>query len=179
MRIKDALSLTAIPAYACSGKDKATTTAMTNAGVTEVFANHHTEEKKDIVGVAEAAGFTTLLAAAEAAGLADTLKSDGPFTVFAPTDDAFAALGEEKIAMLLEPENKDKLAGILKYHVISGKVMSADLAGKELTTDTLNGEIDIDATSGVMVNDATVIKADVKASNGVIHVIDKVLIPEM
>ena len=170
------LALAAAPAMAdCSSK--ATQTAA-NYEVETIFAGHHEEMKMDIVGTAEAAGFTTLLAAAKAAGLVDALKSDGPLTVFAPTDEAFAALGEDTINMLLMPENKDKLAAVLKYHVVAGKVKSTDLAGKELEAETLNGEsLDIDATDGVMVDGATVIKADVEASNGVIHVIDKVLMP--
>jgi len=95
-----------------------------------------------------------LLAAAEAAGLVDTLKSDGPFTVFAPTDDAFAALPEGTVESLLEPGNKDQLASILTYHVIPGKVMSADIAGQELSVATVQGsELSINATDGVKVND--------------------------
>ena len=124
------------------------------------------------------AGFDTLLAAAKAAGLVSALQGDGPLTVFAPTDEAFAKLGDDTIATLLKPENKDKLAGILKYHVIAGKVKSKDLAGKTLTASTLNGDTMVDGTNGVMINNAKVIKADVKASNGIIHVIDTVLIPK-
>ena len=98
--------------------------------------------------------------------------------MFAPTDAAFAALPAGTVETLLEPENKDQLAAILKLHVIAGqKVKSADLAGKTLTAETLNGTIAIDGTNGVKINDATVITADVKASNGIIHVIDKVLLP--
>lgn len=169
-------ALAAVPAFAGCPSKAAQTTA--NYEVETIFAGHHEEMKMDIVGTAEAAGFTTLLAAAKAAGLVDALKGDGPLTVFAPTDEAFAALGEDTIAELLKPENKDKLASVLKYHVVAGKVKSADLAGKELEAETLNGEsIEIDATDGVMVDGATVITADVEASNGVIHVIDKVLMP--
>lgn len=133
----------------------------------------------DIVDTAAEAGqFETLLAAATAAGLVDALKGDGPLTVFAPTDEAFAALPDGTVETLLLPENKDQLAGILKLHVIAGsKVTSDQLAGQTLTVDTLNGEVAIDGTNGVMVNDATVVKADIMASNGVIHVIDKVLLP--
>ncbi len=136
--------------------------------------------KADIVDTAAAAGnFKTLLAAAKAAGLVDALKGAGPVTIFAPTDAAFAALPPGTADELLKPENKDKLAGILKLHVISGKkVTSADLKGKTLKVTTLNGEVDIDGTKGVMVEGANVITADVMASNGVIHVIDKVLMPE-
>jgi len=119
-----------------------------------------------------------LLAAAEAAGLVDTLKSDGPFTVFAPTDDAFAALPEGTVESLLEPGNKDQLASILTYHVIPGKVMSADIAGQELSVATVQGsELSINATDGVKVNDANVVQADIETSNGAIHVIDAVVLP--
>ena len=131
---------------------------------------------KDIVDTAAAAGsFNTLLAAATAAGLVDTLKGDGPFTVFAPTDDAFAALPEGTVeALLADPE---ALAGILTYHVVPGAVMSTDLVD-DMKAGTVNGaEVTIDLDNGVMVNDATVVAADVEASNGVIHVIDKVILP--
>ena len=131
---------------------------------------------KDIVDTAAAAGsFNTLLAAATAAGLVDTLKGDGPFTVFATTDDAFAALPEGTVeALLADPE---ALAGILTYHVVPGAVMSTDLVD-DMKAGTVNGaEITIDLDDGVMVNDATVVAADVEASNGVIHVIDKVILP--
>ena len=147
---------------------------------TEGHLTKGTYEKStaDIVDTAAAAGsFTTLLAAAEAAGLVDALKGEGPLTVFAPTDDAFAALPAGTVETLLKPENKDQLAAILKLHVVSGKVKSKDLAGKTLTADTLGGPVTIDATNGVKVNDATVTTADIKASNGIIHVIDKVLLP--
>jgi len=143
---------------------------------TSVFAGGM---KKDIVDTAAGAGnFSTLLAAAEAAGLVDTLKSEGPFTVFAPTDDAFAALPEGTVESLLLPENKDKLAAVLTYHVVPGKVMSGDIAGAETTATTVQGqELNINATDGVMINDAMVTSADIGTSNGVIHVIDKVLLP--
>lgn len=133
----------------------------------------------DIVEVAQAAGsFDTLVAAVGAAGLVETLQSDGPFTVFAPTDEAFAALPAGTVETLLKPENKDQLTAILTYHVIPGAVMAADLAGQRLSVATVNGaDVHIDGRNGVKVEDATVISADVKASNGVIHVIDKVLIP--
>lgn len=134
----------------------------------------------DIVDTAVAAGsFNTLVAAVQAAGLVDTLKSPGPFTVFAPTDDAFAALPPGTVESLLKPENKDKLTAILTYHVLSGAVKSGDLAGKKLDAPTVQGStVAVDATGGgVRVNDANVVAADVAASNGVIHVIDKVLLP--
>lgn len=114
----------------------------------------------------------------KAAGLVDTLKSPGPFTVFAPTDDAFAALPAGTVEKLLKSENKDQLVATLTYHVVPGEVISSDIAGQKLRATTVqDGTMAIDATSGVMVNDATVIAADVDATNGVIHVIDKVLLP--
>ncbi len=134
----------------------------------------------DIVDTAVAAGsFNTLVAAVQAAGLVDTLKGEGPFTVFAPTDEAFAALPAGTVESLLEPANKDKLAAILTYHVIPGKVMSGDIAGKTMDATTVNGQtIAINATDGVMINNATVTSADIDTSNGVIHVIDTVLLPQ-
>jgi uncharacterized surface protein with fasciclin (FAS1) repeats len=139
-------------------------------------------EKKpaDIVDTAVSAGqFNTLVAAVKAAGLVDTLKGPGPFTVFAPTDDAFAKLPAGTVESLLKPENKDKLVAILTYHVVSGKVMAADLAGKKIAAKTVQGSnVDVDGTSGVMVNNAKVTTADIAASNGVIHVIDTVLLPQ-
>ncbi|TQV77995.1 fasciclin domain-containing protein [Denitrobaculum tricleocarpae] len=136
--------------------------------------------KKDIVDTAVGAGqFNTLVAAVQAADLVDTLKSKGPFTVFAPNDDAFAKLPAGTVENLLKPENKDQLVAILTYHVVPGKIMSADIAGKTADVATVQGgELAVDATSGVKVNDATVIAADVGASNGVIHVIDTVLLPK-
>ncbi|PQO44369.1 hypothetical protein C5Y93_20640 [Blastopirellula marina] len=134
--------------------------------------------EKDIVDTAVAAGdFTTLVAAVKAAGLVEALKSDGPFTVFAPTDAAFAKLPKGTVDSLLK--DKEKLGKILKYHVVAGKVMAAD-AAKLDSADTLAGaSLKIQAKDGgVMINDAKVIKADIVTSNGVIHVIDTVLIPE-
>jgi uncharacterized surface protein with fasciclin (FAS1) repeats len=136
----------------------------------------------DIVETASEAGsFQTLLTAAEAAGLVDTLKSEGPFTVFAPTDEAFAKLPEGTVDNLLKPENKDQLVEVLTFHVVPGKTMSSDIAGKELEVETVQGEtIAIDASDGaVMVDDATVVQADIETDNGVIHVIDTVLMPQM
>lgn len=135
--------------------------------------------KKDIVDVAVSNGsFNTLVAAAKAGGLVETLKSKGPFTVFAPTDAAFAALPKGTVETLLKPENKAKLVAILKHHVLAGAVPSEAIAGKKLSPATVNGtKLNIDATNGVTVSGAKVVIADVKASNGIIHVIDKVLIP--
>jgi len=137
-------------------------------------------ELHDIVDTAVAAGtFNTLVAAVTAAGLGATLKGEGPFTVFAPSDDAFAKLPAGTVDDLVKPENKDKLTAILTYHVMAGKVMAADIAGKKLEPATVNGEmLHVDATSGVMVNDASVVTADIECTNGVIHVIDSVLMPK-
>lgn len=128
----------------------------------------------DIVDVAVAAGsFNTLVAAVQAAGLEETLRGPGPFTVFAPTDDAFDLLPEGTVESLLLPENQDQLISILTYHVVAGEVMSTDLLAIPSAT-TVNGQ---DASFGLRVGDANVTAADVTASNGVIHVIDRVLIP--
>lgn len=142
---------------------------------------HAMQQEQDIVDTAVSAGkFNTLVAALKAAGLVDTLKGTGPFTVFAPSDEAFAALPQGTVDSLLLPENKEKLVSILTYHVISGKVMSADIAGKTANVATVQGsEVSIDATNGVTVDGAMVIMADIEASNGVIHVIDKVIMPGM
>lgn len=140
---------------------------------TAAFADGHT---MDIVDTAIANGsFTTLVAAVEAAGLVDTLKGEGPFTVFAPTDEAFAALPDGTVeALLADPE---ALAAILTYHVVAGKVMSTDLSDG-MTAATVNGaDITIGTEGGVTVNDANVVAADVEASNGVIHVLDAVILP--
>lgn len=133
----------------------------------------------DIVDTAVSAGsFKTLVAAVEAAGLVETLKGEGPFTVFAPTDEAFARLPAGTVEYLLKPENKEKLVAVLTYHVVSGKVMSGDVAGKKTTAKTVQGStIDVDGMNGVRINGATVTQADIGADNGVIHVIDRVLIP--
>lgn len=133
---------------------------------------------KNIVETAvEAGSFKTLVAAVTAAGLVETLSGTGPFTVFAPTDEAFAKIPSETLTELLKPENKDKLVGILTYHVVAGKVLAAD-AAKLTEAATVNGQqIKIDATNGVKINDATVTTADVETSNGVIHIIDAVLMP--
>jgi uncharacterized surface protein with fasciclin (FAS1) repeats len=135
--------------------------------------------KHDIVDTAIKAGsFNTLVAAVQAAELVETLKSKGPFTVFAPTDEAFSKLDKATLESLLKPENKDQLVAILTYHVVAGKVMSTDITGN-MEPVTVNGStINITLNNGkVMINDATVISADVDTDNGVIHVIDTVLIP--
>jgi len=140
---------------------------------------HTAAETGDIVDVAVGAGsFETLVAAVTAAGLVDTLKSPGPFTVFAPTDAAFAKLPAGTVEDLLKPENKAKLTEILTYHVVSGEKRSDALAGQFLTVPSVAGpSLVVDGRNGVRVNDATVTAADVAASNGVIHVIDTVLLP--
>jgi uncharacterized surface protein with fasciclin (FAS1) repeats len=137
------------------------------------------EKKKDIVDTAVSAGqFTTLAAALKAAGLVETLKGDGPFTVFAPTDEAFKKLPQGTVEALLKPENKEKLAAILTYHVVAGKATSKDVAGMESAKTVQGDTVDIKIKDGkVMIDSATVTKADVMASNGVIHVIDTVLMP--
>jgi uncharacterized surface protein with fasciclin (FAS1) repeats len=134
----------------------------------------------DVVDTAVAAGnFKTLVAAVQAAGLVDTLKGPGPFTVFAPTDEAFAKLPAGTVDDLLKPENKDKLVAVLTYHVVPGKVMAADLAGKETKAKTVQGsEVTINGTNGVTVDGAKVIQADIVVDNGVIHVIDAVILPK-
>ena len=134
------------------------------------------QTKKDIVGIASESA-KTLAAAVTAAGLVETLQGSGPFTVFAPTDNAFAAI-QKDVDELLKPENKEKLTDILTYHVVSGNAMAADLKdGQELTT-VQGGKLKVSIKGGkVMINEANVTMADVAASNGVVHVIDKVLMP--
>lgn len=144
-----------------------------------LFAADQSMAKKDIVDTAVAAGqFNTLAKALQAAGLVDTLKGKGPFTVFAPTDEAFAKLPAGALDDLLKPENKEKLVSILTYHVVPGAVSSKKVATMK-SAKTVNGkDVSISAEGGtVKINDAKVIKADIKASNGVIHVIDSVLMP--
>jgi uncharacterized surface protein with fasciclin (FAS1) repeats len=135
--------------------------------------------EKDIVDTAVAAGqFKTLASALDAAGLVDTLKGEGPFTVFAPTDEAFAKLPDGTLEDLLKPENKDQLVAILTYHVVPGKVMAADVVKLD-EAKTVNGKMVNIKVKGdtAMVNKAKVTKADIAASNGVIHVIDTVILP--
>ena len=143
-------------------------------------SNAFAESKKDIVDTAVAAGdFKTLAAALNAAGLVDTLKGAGPFTVFAPTDAAFAKLPAGTVEDLLKPENKEKLVAILTYHVVSGKVMAKDVV-KLTEAKTVNGKsVKVMAKGGkVMVDGANVVRTDIQCSNGVIHVIDSVLLPQ-
>jgi uncharacterized surface protein with fasciclin (FAS1) repeats len=159
------LALGAVPAYAGScGSSKAKQAG--NYG-----------QSADIVATAQAAGdFNTLLAAAEAAGLVDTLKSDGPFTVFAPTDEAFAKLPEGTIDSLLA--NPEQLRQVLLYHVVPGRVMAADVVGLSSATTAQGSDVAIKLADGnVKINDATVTATDIETSNGVIHVIDTVIVP--
>jgi len=138
------------------------------------------DKNKDIVDTAVGAGsFNTLVAAVQAAGLEETLRGEGPFTVFAPTDEAFAALPEGTVENLLKPENKDQLIAILTYHVVPGKVTSEDVV-KVKEVKSVNGKaIPIAVTDGkVNVDNATVVQVDIMASNGVIHVIDAVMLPD-
>ncbi|MCE6952159.1 fasciclin domain-containing protein [Cereibacter sphaeroides] len=136
-------------------------------------------QTQDIVDTATAAGsFSTLLAAAEAAGLVETLKGDGPYTVFAPTDAAFAALPKGTVEDLLKPENKAKLTEILTYHVVPGEVMSSDLTEGMKAATVEGGELTVSLEGGPKVNGIAISQPDVDASNGVIHVIDGVLMPE-
>jgi uncharacterized surface protein with fasciclin (FAS1) repeats len=181
-RIARSVALTAATTLALGSIGYAAWTSTANEASTAPLAAARetaAAAEKDIVDTAVAAGkFKTLAAALQAAGLVETLKGDGPFTVFAPTDDAFAKLPEGTVASLLKPENKEKLKGILTYHVAAAKAMSSDLSDGQ-DVKTVNGKsvkVRIDGKT-VMVGDAKVVKADVAASNGVIHVIDTVLMP--
>jgi uncharacterized surface protein with fasciclin (FAS1) repeats len=151
------------------------------AGAVALALSMSVAKAADIVDTASAAGsFKTLVTAVKAAGLVDTLKGKGPFTVFAPTDEAFAKLPNGTLDNLLKPENKKQLVAILTYHVVPGKVMSKDLAGQKTMAKSVEGsEIAVDATNGVKVDNAKVVKADIQASNGVIHAIDAVIMPKM
>lgn len=133
----------------------------------------------DIVDTAVAAGaFKTLVAAVQAAGLVDTLKGTGPFTVFAPTDEAFGKLPAAAVADLLKPENKAKLQGVLTYHVVAGKVLAADVVKLKSAKSLQGQELAIDTTAGVKVDGATVVQTDILCTNGVIHIIDGVILPK-
>ena len=149
------------------------------AGHSHVQTVAHKADAKDIVDTAVAAGdFATLVAAVKAAGLVETLKGAGPFTVFAPTDAAFAKLPPGTVESLLKPENKDKLVAVLTYHVVPGKVMAADVV-KLTEAPTVQGakaKVKVE-NGGVMIDNAKVVKTDIETSNGVIHVIDAVILP--
>jgi len=159
---------------------KMTCLAFAFAMMLSVTTNVFAAANKDIVDTAVAAGdFKTLATALQAAGLVDTLKGPGPFTVFAPTDEAFAKLPAGTIEELLKPENKEKLVAILTDHVVPGKVMARDVM-KMTSAKTVNGKsvTIMDQNGTVMVDNAKVVKADIAASNGVIHVIDSVILPQ-
>jgi len=151
----------------------------TSNGVIHVIDTVLLPADKDIVETAAAAGsFNSLVAGIQAAGLVETLKGEGPFTVFAPSDDAVAKLPQGTIESLLDPENKEQLAAILTYHVVPGKVMAADVVQLKRATSVLGKDVAISAADGnVRVNGATVVATDIETSNGVIHVIDSVLLP--
>jgi uncharacterized surface protein with fasciclin (FAS1) repeats len=175
--------------HAATGRNKPTTTptaegpsttsSTTMDAVASTQAAPAPRASGNIIEVATSAGqFTTLVAAINAAGLAETLNGTGPFTVFAPSDAAFAKLPAGTVESLLMPENKTKLAALLSYHVVPGRVASADLAGITATPATVQGgTLSIDTNAGVKVGGATVTTPDIAASNGVIHVIDTVLMP--
>ncbi len=168
-------------AFACGGGSSTTSTETEetpNETATEVAEEVKEEVTQDIVDLAVATeSLSTLVTAVQAGGLVETLKGDGPFTVFAPTNEAFAALPEGTLENLLKPENKDQLAAILTYHVVAGKVMSSDLSDG-MEAETVNGaSATITTTDGAKVNGANVVMADVEASNGVVHVIDAVILP--
>jgi uncharacterized surface protein with fasciclin (FAS1) repeats len=133
----------------------------------------------DIVDTAVAAGpFKTLVAAVQAAGLVETLKGKGPFTVFAPTDDAFGKLPLSAVEDLLKPENKAKLQGVLTYHVVAGKVSAADVLKLKSAKSVQGQDLSIDTTAGIKVDGATVVQTDIACTNGVIHIIDSVMLPK-
>ena len=135
-------------------------------------------QSKDIVSLAVGnENLSTLVAAVKAGGLVETLQGKGPFTVFAPTDEAFAALPAGTLDMLLKPENKDKLVAVLTYHVVAGKVKSTDLKEGMQAATVQGSKVKVSLKGGAKINDAKVIAADVMASNGVVHVIDKVILP--
>ena len=186
LRLLTVLAVAGVLALAACGDDDDDTSEATPSDTTAAPAAETTmasegtdaaAEPGDIVAVASSTdGFSTLVAAIEAAGLVETLQGPGPFTVFAPPDEAFAALPEGVLDALLLPENKDTLVKILTYHVLPADVMAADVTAGEVAT--VEGQpVTITTDSAVMVNDATVTMTDVAASNGVIHVIDAVLIP--
>ncbi len=172
-----ALAVASVFVLAACGDDENSAETTTTEATETTETTAMTEEPGTIVEVAQGNDdFSTLVAAIVAAGLGDALSGEGPFTVFAPTNAAFEALPEGLLEKLLLPENKDVLTSILTYHVVSGKVMAADVTAGDVAT--LEGStIAITTDGGVMINDATVTATDVEASNGVIHVIDQVIVP--
>jgi uncharacterized surface protein with fasciclin (FAS1) repeats len=175
-RIEEAYPFeTALEQWRCNMSKRAILIAAVAASAMTTYAH-----AADIVDTAASGGkFNTLVAAVKAAGLVETLKGSGPFTVFAPTDAAFEKLPPGTVQNLLKPENKEQLRKVLTYHVVPGKVMSSDLRGKKTTANSVEGsKIDIDASgNAVKVENATVTQADLAASNGIIHVIDTVIMP--
>jgi uncharacterized surface protein with fasciclin (FAS1) repeats len=150
----------------------------TLAALTLTLTTPHLAKAGDIVDVAAGnESFSTLVAAVKAAGLVDTLKGEGPFTVFAPTNEAFAKLPAGTVEDLLKPENKEKLVGILTYHVVAGKVMAADVKAGEVAT-VQGSKATLATEGGVTIDGAKVVTADVAADNGVIHIIDSVILPK-
>lgn len=170
------MAIIALVVAACSSSDDEATTE-TTAAATETTAAAEEMTTDTVVDVAIANEFTTLVAAVQAAGLVETLQGDGPFTVFAPTDEAFAALPEGTLEALLE--DPAALAEILTYHVVSGKVLAADVVGLESATSVQGSDIAIEVVDGgvVLNGSANVVATDVDASNGVVHVIDAVILP--
>jgi uncharacterized surface protein with fasciclin (FAS1) repeats len=152
-------------------------TSLVTLGVNAVADDHGMNDKKDIVDTAIAAdGFNTLVTAVQAADLVETLKGEGPFTVFAPTDAAFEAIPDDELEALLA--DKEKLTSVLTYHVVPGKVMAADVMGMDTATTVQGSDIDIQVVQGgVQVDGANVVQTNIEASNGVIHVIDAVIVP--
>ena len=150
------------------------------AAAQHITASGYGDHENDIVETAVAAGsFQTLVAAVKAAGLVETLQGEGPFTVFAPTDEAFAKLPAGAVESLLKPENRDKLVAILTYHVVPGRLMASDLVGSEYLKTVQGQRIKVSTRDGkAMVDDAVILKTDIGTSNGVIHVIDSVILPE-
>lgn len=138
------------------------------------------DQTHDIIDTAIAAGsFSTLVAAVQAAGLVDTLKGEGPFTLFAPSDEAFATLPAGTVEKLIEPENKEKLTAILLLHVLPSAVKSTDVAGKQFDAKTAGGaSVAVDGTDGVSVDGAKVVTADIACTNGIIHIVDSVILPK-
>jgi len=177
MKIATALALTlALSLTAYAGTCKTQKQASANSHATQSVA---TAKPADIVDTAASVeDFSTLVAAVKAAGLVETLKGDGPFTVFAPRNAAFAKLPEGTVENLLKPENKDKLISILTYHVVPGKVMAADVVKLSSAKTVQGSTVDIKVKDGsVMIDAAKVVKTDIETSNGVIHIIDSVILP--
>lgn len=174
------LSIMALSIAAGTTEPPSACSQSSDAARAQVASYRHETAPQDIVATAVGAGsFKTLAAALTAAGLVDTLKGPGPFTVFAPSDEAFAKLPKETLAMLLKPENKEKLAAILTYHVVPGRVY-ADQVGKLGSATTVQGQkVEFTAKGGkAMVNGANIVGTDIETSNGVIHVIDSVIMPK-